>query len=215
MSLSVVELREDLFSSRSLLGMLLIELSCVRGLMHHVCRWTRLCPILMCCACNLLPRPRYITIYLHAGVLRFRYRWWPPIRLTLIGAFHRRVGVNDILRMAIYRRDERSLTRLCSGCSVPCFGSSGALVASHIFFGEPLFDCFCFPVIVSDPPSSFNDSGTELAKHGLGGDDCNLPGPIRIWEDFLMYQFVLLLLCSDDLMQRPILVEEKVRVSVT
>ncbi len=134
--------------------------------------------------------------------------------LTWIGAFHGRVGVDDILRMTIYSRDERSLTRLRSCCSLLCFGSSRTLVARQIFLSEALFDGFRFPIIVSNPPPSFKHSRTELTEHRLGGNDGNLPRSIRIWKYFLMYQFVLLGLCSDDLVQRAVLIEEEVRVSI-
>lgn len=134
--------------------------------------------------------------------------------MTLIRAFHRCVGVYDVLGVSVYRRNERRLTRLCSGCRIPCFSSSRALVTRHILFCKPLFDCFGFPVIVSDPPSSFNYPGTKLSEHRLGCNNCDLSRPIRVWKYFLVNQLVLLLLCSNNLVQRPIFIEQKVRVSI-
>ena len=106
------------------------------------------------------------------------------------------------------------IVALKSGCRLPCFASSWSLVPSHVFLGKTLLDGLRFPIIVSNPPSVLNHSGTKLAEHGLCSDDGNLPRSVRIRKDLLVYQFVLLLLGSNDLEQRSILVEKQIRVPV-
>lgn len=59
--------------------------------------------------------------------------------------------------------------------SIPCLGGSRPLVASHVVLCEALLSRLALPVIVSDPPSLIDDSGSKLTKHRLRSDDCDLP----------------------------------------
>ena len=47
----------------------------------------------------------------------------------------------------------------------PRFTGTGSFLSCKVFFGETLFSCFCFPVIVSHPTAVLNHPATELTKH--------------------------------------------------
>lgn len=57
---------------------------------------------------------------------------------------------------------------------LPCFAGSWPLVSGHVFLGKSLLYSLRFPIIVSDPPSALYHPSTELAEHGLCGDDGDL-----------------------------------------
>jgi hypothetical protein len=94
----------------------------------------------------------------------------------------------------------RQSMMLTLGCgSFSTFSTSWSLLPSQVVFGKALFPCFAFPVVVPYPPSIDNHSASELAKHGLGGDDGDLARSVRIGKNFLIYQVILLRLGSNDL----------------
>ena len=101
-----------------------------------------------------------------------------------------------------------------SGGRLPCFASSWSLVSGHVFLRKTLLYSLRFPIVVSYPPSVLNHPSAKLAEHRLCSDDGDLPRSVRVRKDLLVYQFVLLSLGSDDLKQRSVLVEEKIRVPV-
>jgi len=83
----------------------------------------------------------------------------------MVGILHSRIGVDDVLCLTVCSW-VGWIVRVFQSCSsFPCFCSSGALIACHIFLGESLLDRFAFPVVVPDASSAFNDPSTELAEH--------------------------------------------------
>ena len=98
--------------------------------------------------------------------------------------------------------------------NLSCLASSRPFLAGHVLFREALLFGFCFPVIIPNAPSVNNDSCPKLSEHGSGGHNRNLTRTIRVRENLLVDQFVLLRLRCYNLEQRAILVEEEVGVSV-
>lgn len=96
----------------------------------------------------------------------------------------------------------------------PGLGRAGALLAGEIGLGEALFAGLGLPVVVSHSSAVHDDSASELSEHGPGRDNCDLPGTVRKRENLLLNEVVLLGLGGNDLEERPVLVEEQVRVSV-
>lgn len=123
----------------------------------------------------------------------------------------RSVGVDDIFQLSV-----RQGPRVCSFCGrrISGFGSPRSLLACHVLLGEPLLPRFALPIIISHT-SAINDHPTaELSEHRLRSHDCYLTRAVRIRKYLLMYQIIFLRLTGDDLVQRPILVEEQVGISV-
>ena len=81
-----------------------------------------------------------------------------------MASVHGRVGIDDVLLRTV-AREERSLTGLCCSSRLPCLSSTGALITRHILFSEALLDGFGFPIIVANPPASFDDPRSKLAEH--------------------------------------------------
>lgn len=85
--------------------------------------------------------------------------------MRMVRVLHSRIGVDDVLSLTICSWVD-GIIRVFESCSrFPCFRSSGALVACHIFLSESLLDRFAFPIIVPNASSTFNDSGTKLTEH--------------------------------------------------
>ena len=136
----------------------------IRGLMQNIVWGTCLRAVLVWCTSDLLPWPRYGTIGWQSRIINHWQRsakLWRQIWRSM-RAFHVCVVVDDIWAMSKYRV---SLCSFLGGSYIPCFGCSGPLVACHIFFGEPLLDCFGLPVVVPNAPTISYDSGTKLTKH--------------------------------------------------
>lgn len=132
--------------------------------------------------------------------------------LWLAMAVHQRpVAVNDVGMPQTGRGHGGCLggSRCISG-----FGRARSLLPGHVLLGEALFSCLGFPIIVPDPSPVLDDPAPELPKHRFRGHDGDLARSVGIRQDFLGNQVILLRLCGDDLVQRPILVKQKVRVSV-
>ena len=124
----------------------------------------------------------------------------------------RTVAVNDVLMVTeccSIRSNVRGLSFSCSLCA------TRSLFTSQVFLRKTLLSCLCLPVVIPHPSTVLNDSATELSKHRFGSDDRNLSRSVRVRQDFLMNQIVLFRLSCDDFVQRPILVEKQIRVSVT
>lgn len=87
----------------------------------------------------------------------------------------------------------QSSGRLIRGLSFSCrLGASRSFFSCQIFLGEALFPRFCLPIVVPHPPTVQDDSAAELTKHGLGGDDGNLPRSVRIRKDLLVDEVIFL-----------------------
>lgn len=94
-------------------------------------------------------------------------------------------------------------------------GGSRSLLSSGIGFGEALLPGLCFPVIVSDSATIFNDAASKLSEHGPGGNNGDLPRSVREGQDLLLDKVILFGLASDNFVERPILIKQEVRVSVS
>ena len=92
--------------------------------------------------------------------------------------------------------------------------ASGTLLAGHIFFGETLLLGFGLPIVVLYPSAVDNDACSKLPEHRPGSHDRDLSRAIRVRQDFLTDQLIFLWLSGDDLEERSILVEQKIRVSI-
>lgn len=131
--------------------------------------------------------------------------------------------MNTTLRLALRRELPRAVAvynvrlvtqgqRCISGCLCrrrnPGLGCSWAFLSSKVFFGKALLLRFGFPVVIADATSVNNDSATELPEHGFGGNYGYLARSIREWQYFLEDKVFFLGLCSNDLEQRPVLIEQ-------
>jgi hypothetical protein len=97
----------------------------------------------------------------------------------------------------------------------PGLGCARSFLAGKIGLGEALLACLGLPVVVSNSSAINNDSASELAEHGPGGNNCDLPGTVRKREDLLLNKVVLLGLAGNDLVKRSVLIEQEVGVSIT
>jgi hypothetical protein len=95
-----------------------------------------------------------------------------------------------------------------SGCCIPSLCPTRPLLARQISFGETLLPCLCFPIIITYSPTIHNYSAPKLPKHGPCCYDCYLSGAVRVRQDPLGYKIVLFRLFSNNLVERPILVEQ-------
>lgn len=102
----------------------------------------------------------------------------------------------------------------CCFCSFPGLGSAWSFLTGQIILGEPLLPRLALPVVVAHSPPVHDDPAAKLAKHRLCSDDRDLPGPVRVRKDILLDEVVLLGLRRDDLVERSILVEQQVRVTI-
>ena len=178
--LSAPLVSEDLISSSAELSMLFVQLCCIGGLVHHIRSGSRLCAILIWYTSHFLSGPCYMTVSLQPRVFRNPHEWQATKMLRMI-KIHRRIGVYDILLRTVARWDERILAGFCGRSCVPCFGGSRTLVTRHVLFSKTLLDSFGFPIVISHPTTSFDDSRSKLTEHRFGRHNRDLPRPIRIW----------------------------------
>jgi hypothetical protein len=94
-------------------------------------------------------------------------------------------------------------------------GGTWSLLARQVGFGETLLASLLLPVVVPNAASVLNHPTSKLAEHGPGGDDSNLSRSVGEWQNLLLDEVILFGLASDNLIQRPVLVEEEIGVSVT
>ena len=124
-----------------------------------------------------------------------------------------RTVIIDNIRMVTHH-GRASIGSFCSS-SIASFGGAWSFLPSCIVFRKSLLACLALPVIISNSAAPIDDSASKLSKHGLGSDDGNLARPIRVRKNLLMNQIVLFRLRGNDLVQRSVLVEQQVRVSVS
>ena len=125
----------------------------------------------------------------------------------------RAVGVADIARV-VGRQQVGSIVGSLGSGSIARFPGPGTLLPGHVILGEALLSGLGLPVIIAHTPPIDNDAAAKLAKHGTRRDDGNLPRAIRIGQDILRDQIILFNLRRNDLVERPILVEQQVRVPI-
>lgn len=101
------------------------------------------------------------------------------------------------------------------GLLLALLSCSRSFFSSKIILCESLLLSFRFPVIISHSPATDNDSATKLPKHAPGCDNCDLPGTVRIGQQFLSNEVIFFSLRGNDLIQTAILVEKKVRVTIS
>lgn len=159
----------EIFHSRtSLCGELFVELCCVRSLMHHVACGTWLRAIKIWCTGNFLSWSWHVSIGQLPRVFDFdgSHGWVTlAFSMRMARALHCLRVVNDVLRVTVCSWID-GIVRVFKSCSgFPCFCSSRALVACHIFLGKSLLDRFAFPVIVSNTSSTLNHPSTKLPEH--------------------------------------------------
>ena len=118
---------------------------------------------------------------------------------------------NDIV-MGKCRQDTRGCRFSCG--SIAGLGSPWTLFTGQILLGETLLARLALPIVIPYPSAVDNDTATKLSEHGASGDNSDLAGPVGIRQDILLDQVVLFDLRRDDLVQRPVLVEQEVRVAV-
>jgi len=94
------------------------------------------------------------------------------------------------------------------------FCGAGPLLARGVFFGEALLTGLALPVVVAHTAAVVDQSTTKLPEHGARGDYGDLARAVRVRQDLLVDQVVLLRLRRNDLEERAVLVEEQVRVAV-
>lgn len=207
----VFEILRPMLSRRT---QLFIELGCMRSLRQDLGCIARLCSILVGRASDLLPWAYDVTIATRSKVVTrevnhrercqscgVQARW---MSLKTIGV------VNDF---ALRQRRQSVAARFCS-CSFSRFGCSRPLLSSGIFFGKPLLAGFRLPIVIPYATSVFDQPRPELPEHGSCGNNGDLTRPVRVWQDFLRNEIVFLRLVGDDLVQRPVLVKQQVRVPV-
>lgn len=106
-----------------------------------------------------------------------------------------------------------SVVGLCGSC-FPGLGGAWPLLPSRVFLGEALLPRLALPVVVAYPAAVGDEPASKLSEHGPCGYNGNLPRPVRVGQDFLVDQIILLCLGGDDLEQGSVLVEEQIRVTV-
>lgn len=94
-------------------------------------------------------------------------------------------------------------------------GRAWSLLPRHVGLGEALFARLSLPVVVTHSPAVQDDPAAKLPEHGPGGYDGDLSGAIGEWQYFLMDEIVLLDLVGNDLEERPVLVEQEIRVAIS
>ena len=92
-------------------------------------------------------------------------------------------------------------------CRLSGLSGSRSLLSGGVFFGETLLSGLRFPLIITDFPSVFDQTTAELPKHTSRRDDGYLSRAIRVRQDLLVDQIVLLCLIGNNLVQRPVFVE--------
>ena len=137
--------------------------------MQHVCNRTGLRFVLIGRSPHFLPRPLDGSVSSQSRIVGQRGESSQET-VRKIWAFHSWVCIYDFLVLARSSRVNR-ITVFQSRGRLPCFASSRSLVPSHVFLGKTLLYSLRFPIVVSNPPSVLNHPSTELAEHGLCGND--------------------------------------------
>ena len=116
--------------------------------------------------------------------------------------------VDDVGTWQGFRVDGYGFDRL------PGFAPTWSLLTRQIIFGEALFPRFGLPVVILHSSAIHNDPSSKLTKHGFGRHDGNLPRSVRVRQDLLLDQLILLRLRGNDFEQRSVLVEQQIGVSI-
>lgn len=93
-------------------------------------------------------------------------------------------------------------------------GGSWTFLSGHVFLGKALFPGLALPIIVPNPSAVDYHTTAKLAEHRPGGDDGDLTRTVGVWENVLLDKVVFLDLRSNNFVQRAILVEKQVRVTI-
>jgi hypothetical protein len=136
---------------------------------------------------------------------RTDHAWLNRLWLGMDTEVSRIIAVNDIPVMA---QSQWSWSTSFRSSGVSRLRSTGPFLSGEVFFGKSLLSSLGFPVVIADAPSMFNDPATKLSEHRPSRDNSNLSGAVGERQDFLVDQILFLGLSSDDLEQRPILVEQ-------
>ena len=238
------ELVNVLVPSRPLLTEVAIVVGRLVGLVHDVAGGAALSAVLVGRARDLLTRSGHVAVVPGAEVLRLdhrqrsgsdqtggahlrRERWVQVRRRDAVDDVGMRSGQasrggsgsGDLVRRRSGsagggRCRSRRRRRRSSRRSIASLGRARALLPGEILLGETLLARLALPVVVAHAPAVDDDAAAELAEHRLGRDDGDLARAIRVGQDALVDEVVLLELGRDDLVQRPVLVEEQVRVAV-
>jgi hypothetical protein len=130
------------------------------------------------------------------------------VRLRGAGEGSRVIAVHDLWVRASQQDVVLGLSRL-SG-----LGCAGALLSSKISLGEALFPGLGFPIVIPNSSTVANNTASKLSEHGPGSDNGDLSRAIRERKNLLLDQIILFGLGCNHLEEGPVLVEQKVRVSV-
>lgn len=103
--------------------------------------------------------------------------------------------------------------RFC-GRRVSRLGPTRPLLTREVLLGETLLPCLGLPVIIADSSSINYYSAAKLSEHRPSCYYRDLPRPVGEGQYILADQVLFLVLGGYDFIQRSILVEEQVRVSV-
>ena len=103
--------------------------------------------------------------------------------------------------------------RFC-GRRVSRLGPTRTLLTREVLLGETLLPRLGLPVVIPNSSSINYYSAAELSEHTPRRNYRDLPRPVGEGQDVLADQVLFLVLGSYDFIQRSILVEEQVRVSV-
>ena len=208
-----------LAAHNTLLSQRFIKLSGLVCLCEDVLRVARLSAILVGRSSELLSRASNATEVGDSGIIRRHVNHAERRKRDGVDA-SRNGGLVDARTVGIYNvgvRHGSQGSRVGAGFGSRCFsllGSTRSLFSSCIFFGKALASRFGFPVIVANSSSVGNDATSKLAEHGPCCYNSDLPRTVRVWQNLLLNEVVLLRLVGDDLIQRSVLVEEQVRVTV-
>ena len=126
-----------------------------------------------------------------------------------------RVGPSSLRRRLLLIRLCSLLSSLLAGRGRPLFCGAGSLLSRGIVLREALFSSLHLPVIVPHTPPVHDHPTAELSEHAPRSDDRDLSRAVRVGEQLLLDQIVLLGLGCNDLEQRSIFVEQQIRIPIS
>ena len=155
---------------------MLVQLCGVLGLVHDIGWRTGLRTVLIRRTGHFLPRPRYASICLLAGVVDFDGAYWVSwsLGVRVFRSIQCHSSVDDVLLLPKSHRIDRILACFQSCIGLSRFGNPWSFIPCHILLGETLLFRFGLPIIVPYASTAFDHPCTELTEHGFGSDDGNL-----------------------------------------